>query len=77
MGKGSFGSEFGGPIVANGDLLHSCVEVHEPIELSFGVVSVVSPGIGVFDEGRRVARGRRGSGGFAEFLPPFVSVAHC
>jgi len=29
------------------NLLHSCVEVHEPIELSFGVVSGVGPGIGV------------------------------
>jgi len=28
-------------------LLHSCVEVHEPIELSFGVVSVISEGMGV------------------------------
>jgi len=33
-----------------GTLLHSCVEVSEPIELSFVVVSGVSPGIGVFDD---------------------------
>jgi len=40
-----------------GTLLHSCVEVCEPIELSFGVASVVGPGIGVLDGGPRVARG--------------------
>jgi len=34
-----------------GNLLYSCMEVHELIELSFGVVSVVGPGIGVLDEG--------------------------
>jgi len=32
-----------------GTLLHSCVEVHKPTELSFGVVSVVDRGIGVLD----------------------------
>jgi len=32
-----------------GPLLHSCVEVCEPIELSFGVVSGVGPGIDVLD----------------------------
>jgi len=30
-----------------GTLLHSCTEVREPIDLSFGVVSGVSQGIGV------------------------------
>jgi len=30
-----------------GTLLHSCVEVHEPITLSFCLVSGVSPGIDV------------------------------
>jgi len=35
-GKGSFGAESG---VTHGNLLHSCAEVHEPIELSFGLVS--------------------------------------
>ena len=49
-------------------LLHSCVEVHELIELSFGVVSVVSPGIGVLDGGRHAARGG-GAGGFGDFSP--------
>jgi len=32
-----------------GALLHSCVEVRELIELSFGVVSVIGPGIGVLN----------------------------
>jgi len=31
-----------------GTLLHSSVEVCEPIELLFGVVTVVSPGIGEY-----------------------------
>ena len=40
---------FGHPIVTNAASLHSCVEVCELIELSFGVVSVVGPVIGVLD----------------------------
>ena len=32
-----------------GPLLHSCVEVCEPVELSFGMVSGVGPGIDVLD----------------------------
>jgi len=32
-----------------GTLLRSCAEVHEPIELSFGVVSGVGQGIHVLD----------------------------
>ena len=32
-----------------GPLLRSCAEVREPIELSFGVVSGVHPGIDVLD----------------------------
>jgi len=44
-------------------LLHSCVKVREPIELSFGVVSGV--GIGVLDWGRHAARGRAVSWGFS------------
>ena len=32
-----------------GNLLHSCAKVCEPIELSFGMVSGVSLGIGVLD----------------------------
>jgi len=55
-----------------GTLLHTCVEVHESIELSFGVVSVVSPGIGVLDGSRHAARGRGEGellGGFEKFFP--------
>jgi len=60
-----------------GTLLRSCAEMHEPIELSFGVVSVVSPGIRVLD-GVDVLQGERGFlGGFAEFSPSLVSMAHC
>jgi len=33
-----------------GTLLRSCVVVYEPIKLSFGVVSGVTPGIDVLDE---------------------------
>jgi len=36
-----------------GPLLHSCVELHELSELSFGVVSVVGPGIDVQNGGPR------------------------
>jgi len=32
-----------------GILLHNCMEVREPIKLTFGVVNVVGPGIGVLD----------------------------
>ena len=43
-----------------GPLLHSCVEMREPIELSFGVVSRVGlgPGIGVRNRGPRGSRGK-------------------
>jgi len=46
------------------------VEVHELIELSFGVVSVVGPGIGVLD-GVYVLKTERGGelGGFSSFRP--------
>jgi len=44
------GVNLGRSIVTNVELLR------EPIELSFGLVSVVSPGIGVLDGGRRAAR---------------------
>jgi len=50
----------GCPIVTNGDVGYlwlSCVIVHEPIELSFGVVSRVGPGIGVLVGGPRAPRG--------------------
>ena len=41
-----------------GTLLCNCAEVHEPIKLSFGVVSGFGPGIGVLD-GVDVLRGKR------------------
>jgi len=42
------------PLQPVGTLLHSCVEeVREPVELSFGVVSCVVPGIDVLDGGPR------------------------
>ena len=52
-----------------GPLLHSSVEVCESIELSFGKVSGVVPGIGVLDEGPCAARV---SGGFYDILPPLT-----
>jgi len=39
-----------------GPLLRSCVEVHEPIELSFGMMSGVSPGIDVQNGGPHGSR---------------------
>ena len=39
-----------------GPLLHSCVEVREPIELSFGMVRGVTPGIHVLDGGPHASR---------------------
>ena len=42
-------------------LLYSCVEVSEPIELSFGVVSGMGPGIDVQNGG---PRGSMGKGSF-------------
>jgi len=41
-----------------GALLHSCVEVREPIELSFEVMSVVGPNIGVLDGGLTCPKGK-------------------
>jgi len=41
-----------------GNLLQSCAEVREQIELSFGVVSGIGPGNGVLDGGPHAARGR-------------------
>jgi len=54
-----------------GPLLRSCVEVREPIELSFGLVSGVTLGIDVLDGGPHASRGR---GCFWDFwhLSPFV-----
>jgi len=44
-------------------------EVREPIELSFGVVSGVTPGIHVLDGGSRVAKGRGCLGIFRHCSP--------
>jgi len=41
-----------------GNLLRRCVKVRKAIELSFGVVSGVGPGIHVLDGGPRASRGR-------------------
>jgi len=41
-----------------GTLLHRCVEVRKAIELSFGTVSGVGPGIHVLDGSARASRGR-------------------
>jgi len=46
-GRAVLGVNLVRPIVTNGTLLHSCVEVRERIELSFGVVSGISGGMGV------------------------------
>jgi len=40
------------------NLLHSCTEMRAAIELSFGIVSGVTPGIHVLDGGRRASRRR-------------------
>jgi len=49
-----------------GSLLHSCVEVCEPIKLSFWVVSGVGGGMGVLDKGP----GAPGKGRFGGFFCP-------
>jgi len=56
-------------------LLCSCAEVCEPIELSFGEVSGVGPGIGVLDEVHML----QGEGAVSSvFCPidPLVSMAY-
>ena len=58
-----------------GTLLRSCAEVHEPIELSFGVVSGVTPGIDVLDGGLRASRGRVDFGVICP-IGPVVSMAY-
>jgi len=47
MGMGNFGGGCGASV---GTLLHSCAKVREAIELPFGVVSGVGPGIRLLDE---------------------------
>ena len=54
MERGSFGPlgvNLECPIVTNELLLHICAKVHEPMELSFEVVSGVSCSLGVLEEG--------------------------
>jgi len=75
-GRGSFGMNLGRPIVTNKDLLHSCAEVREPIELSFGVMSVVGPGIHVLD-GVHVTQKEGLFGGFFGILPHWFEWAKC
>jgi len=59
------------PIVTNGNVLRRCVEVRTAIELSFGVVSGVGPGIHALDGSPRTSRGRgcfwRGLRHFSKF----------
>jgi len=58
-----------------GNLLHSYAEVREPIELSFGVVSWVSPGIHVLDGGLQAPKGRGCLGDFSAFAPNWFEWA--
>ena len=55
-------------------LLHSCAEVHAAIELSFKMVSGVTPDIHVLDGGLR-ASSRRGE--FWGRLPPLAQWFQC
>ena len=69
-GRGSFGGEFGSSHCNQWGLCCVvCVEVHEPIKLSFGLVSVVGPVVGVLDGGQHAARGKRE---FQEVLGSFL-----
>jgi len=57
LGEGAvWGVNLRRPIITNGDLLRRCVEVRTVIELSFGVVSGVGPGIRVLDGSPRASR---------------------
>jgi len=58
-----------------GTLLHSCVEVREPIELSFGAVSGVTLDIDVLDGGPCASREGWILGSFAP-IGPMVSLAY-
>jgi len=59
-----------------GTLLRHCVEVRTAIELSFGVVSVVGPGIRVLDGNPHASRGMgcfwHGFWHLSAFALPFV-----
>jgi len=52
-----------------GTLLRRCVELRKAIELSFGVVSGVGPGIHALDGSPRASRGRGCFWHFPEFVP--------
>jgi len=65
----------GCPIVDSGKLLRSCAEVHEPIALSFGVVSGLGPWIDVLDGGPRASMEGRIWKLFAP-IGPMVSKAY-
>jgi len=52
-----------------GPLLRSFAEVCEPMELLFGVVSGVTPGIHVLDGSSRASMGRGDFGSFAPIFP--------
>ena len=69
-GRGSFGSEVEASHCNQlGTLLHSCVEVSEPIELSFGVVSGVGPSIDV-QMGLHIPQGEGAVSGIFRHLRP-------
>ena len=58
-GRGSLGMNLWRPFVANGDFVASlCESAYRTIELSFGVMSGVGPGIHVLDGSPRDSRGR-------------------
>jgi len=57
-------------VYSNLNLLRSCVEVREPIELLFGVVNGVGPGVDVRNGS---PRGSRGIDGFWGCLPPWLN----
>jgi len=55
-----------------GTLLHSCVEVHEPIEQSFGMVSMIRSGIRMLG-GATCCKGKgTGLGSFRRVFPPLL-----
>jgi len=58
-----------------GPLLCSCAEVHAAIELSFGLVSGVTPGIHVLDGGPRASGEGWILGSFTP-IGPVVSMAY-
>jgi len=69
-----FGVKLGHPTVTNGTLLRTCVELREPIELSFGVVSGLGSGVHVLD-GAHLPREGWILGSFAT-IGPMVSIAY-